>query len=311
MNMMSMPMPMPNPSNSRLYCMSVIDFEPEKLSRALFNVPLFRQNGFATVGAGKVPEKTLTFPLYLSLLERVELRKRIHFLISPKVGFGFFPAWDFDGPDLPYFGEYKGALKSTSIEAGPWSLDGRQLVADAKDRMLQAAEAVNIFWPEAGAQNKKIKIWVWEICSSKFINNRNWNMKDKIWQAFWSGVRKARETLATICTHVDFVAVTPSSDKTPFEWQDAEKRMAWCQDMELSMLDPECINVFLSPCDPFASLGSSPSEHIILSKFGFSSHEIVFPQFFQYHKSTWPETYRHKLWNPKDRLPRIMYSQHK
>jgi len=295
----------------KLLGLSFIDFEPEKLSRALLNVPLQRQGGFALISQGRVPEKTLAYPLYLSLIERVELRKRIHFLSSPKLGFGFFPAWDFDGPDLPYFGEYKGALKSTSIEAGPWSLDGRQLVADIRDRMLQAAEAVTLLWSEPIKRQARVRIHIWEICSREYVNNRNWNMKDKIWQAFWSGVRKAREVLASICPYIDLVAVTPSSDTTPFLWQDEEKRMPWCQDVDPTLLNTEEINVFLTPCDPFAALGSTTAEHRILAKFGLGPNNIYFTNFFSFHRSTWPETYRHKLWNPKDSLSRIMYTQHK
>lgn len=288
-----------------LTAISFIDFEQAKLNRALCNVPTFRQGGFVNMGTTKVPEKTLSYPLYLNLVERVELRKRIHFLYKSNMALGFYPAWDFDGPDLPYFGEYKGQLKSTSVEAGPWSLDGRQMVADVKDRMLQAAEAANILYP-----HQKINIYVREMVPKQFTNNRNWNMKDKVWQAFWSGVRKAQEVVKTISPNIQFIAVTPSSDTTPFEWQDEEKRMPWSKDFTNINLNE--INIYLIPCDPFAVIGSTQIENEVLTAFGINRmKDIYYPNFFNSIQSTWPSLYRHKLWNPKDGLSRIMYANPK
>jgi hypothetical protein len=189
------------------------------------------------------------------------------------------------------------------VEAGPWSLDGRQMVADVKDRMLQSAEAAKLLF-----KNNKINIYVREMVPKEFSNNRNWNMKDKVWQAFWSGVRKAQEIVKTISPNIQFIAITPSSDTTPYEWQEEEKRMKWYKNIPFPLQMQDEINMFLTPCDPFAALGSTYIENEILAKFGLGSRDMYYPQFFQAYQSTWPSMYRHKLWNPKDGLHRVMYS---
>lgn len=296
-----------------------VDFAASRLPRALLNVPVTRKQGVATIFTMKqnaygapvteshsVPEKTLQPPQYLSLVERVELRRRAHLFSRGSRGCAITPAWDFEGPDLPYFSEYASALHSTSIKAGPWVIDGRQLVADAKDRVLQVAEAIAGRWGTDAVAH----LYVMEPFARDYETKRGWKIGEGIWSAWWSGVRKAREALSAAFPSLVLHAITPSSEETPFAWQPEAARMSWARSLpeELNDAQPSIVMV---GCDPFASLGSSDVEKAALAFANIPQTLTAWVAASPVYQSTWPAAHRHPLWKPDDGLARITLAQHK
>lgn len=231
-----------------------VDFHPSAFPRCVFHVPLQRRNGIATILNPRcltdpaapvivtVPEKALD-ATYLTLKERVEYRKRVHLFSTADKHLLFYPAWDLDGPDLPYFGEWKPKVfdKTTAVEAGPWILDGKMLVADMKDRVLQMVEVCMAHGIE-------------ELCivgpfRPSYSNQRGWNMQKGPFMAFWSGVRKAAEILDTRSYKLRIVAQVYDN---PYEG--LTHALPNCLMWQREASDSASIRAYAYPIDGFSSM---------------------------------------------------------
>lgn len=261
------------------------DFDLSLIDHALFSVPRSRDNSILTLHTGiTVIEKQKIFGL-LTLQERIVFRRRI---VCIYIGTPLFiyPKWDLEGPDIPYFGEWnKDPQEYTScIVGGPWTLDGRKMVADAKDRALQMVEAAIAKFPD-----QKLVLKLKSGIPMEYITHRGWNFGKGPWYAFWSGIRKAQE-----CVQVQFVAW---DDEDPYE--DYRKFSActipWQKDF------PDHLAIDIIPQDPFAILGSTQME-----KQAFKERNIqdILPYLGNAKKqsSEFHKQFRHPLWNPDQKL---------
>jgi hypothetical protein len=203
------------------------DFPVSCLDRALFAIPLMRNGAVAYDGTRVVSEKSLTS--YLSLRERVVYRRRVMLISNAQRGIVLYPTWDFNGPDLSYFGEWKPSLEC------PWNIDGRKLVADAKDRVLQMVEA-------AKAKGLK-RLLVYEGVPHTLTLKRGWHLGSMPWLAFYAGVRKAAEV-----ADMDIVAVC---ENNPYEG--ITSPVSWAKDVEPRDGDVACF-----PCDTFSAFNYDP-----------------------------------------------------
>ena len=256
-----------------------------------------------------VPEKTLAPPQFLSLTERVDLRRRVVLFSRGARGVAVFPAWDMDGPDLPYFADFDERgdrdVPVTAMRAGPWIVDGRLIVADMKDRVLQAIEAAATAWPRA-----TLALHVVETVPHAWRAARGWDFGAWLWTAFWSGVRKARDALPSdLAARVRISAVTPSTAASPFAWQDPAARILNHVSLDASVAASEAeVNIAMIGCDPFAMLGSTPLEAetfrawIGLRPDAASAMATMGARVFV---SRLPAARRHPLWTPAGRLSNV------
>jgi hypothetical protein len=82
-----------------------------------------------------VSDKSLIPPEFLSIEERVKARDRVSLFLSyQQIIPLFFPKWDLNGADLPYFAKWIGG-------DNPWLLDSNKMMMDAKKTCLQIIEA--------------------------------------------------------------------------------------------------------------------------------------------------------------------------
>jgi hypothetical protein len=280
----------------------LIDFNIRHLFRAFFSVPIKRNKGLATLANGSViNEKQLSsFGDFLNLRERVELRKRI---VSYKQVL-FFPKWDLDGPDLRYFGDWNPDAvlvhPSTSFKAGPWVLDGRQMVADAKDMGLMLAET-SLY---RNASGEDIVIYIHSPFPTEFISQRQWNLGKGPFDAFWSGIRKASDVLHPKYPQVKFIAV---SDVNPYGELTKACFVDWKKPDEVDYEK----GFFAVPGDPFGVVGSSVDETLIMEKCKISANFLL-QLFLPTTKTTYSQfvqTYRTSLWNPSTRLALLQTRQ--
>ena len=250
------------------------DFPLENFHRAMFAMPIKRKNALATVFDGTlktVSEKSLS-TAYLSLTERVTYRRRVMLFSNDRRGAVVYPTWDFNGPDLSYFGEWK------SSRACPWVIDGRKLVADAKDRVLQMVEA-------AKARGLK-RLLIYDGIPHTLTLTRGWELGSVPWLAFWAGVRKAAEVAG-----MEIVAVT---DHNPYE--DIASPVAWTKEVDIEDGDVAC-----HPCDVFSSFVYDTKVGTILMRLFADAPPIeylfswipVFP-----YTSTLHTKHRNAHWNP-------------
>lgn len=190
-----------------------------------------------------------------------------------------FPKWDIDGPDIHFFAQ-NGRAGSKDLIVGPWTLDGRKLVADAKDMALMIAEAVR--------QSGNASIQIMNPYSTNFSTQRGWQVGRGLFYCFWSGVRKAAECVPD----VTFIAI---SESNPYPFY--ECAVKW------RPLEEGLVAV---PSDPFACLGSTmeeapfftPSVYKSISKFILQnrvSRSHLCPQ------------YRNQYWDPNDVLHLLKY----
>ena len=233
----------------------------------MFAVPMTRKDSLATLFDGSiVSEKSLSSE-YLSLEERVTYRRRVMLFTKNEQGVCFFPTWDFNGPDLSYFGEWKPAA------ACPWHVDGRKLVADAKDRVLQMVEA-------AKARGHK-RLLVYEGVPHTLTLNRGWKLQSMPWLAFYAGVRKAAEV-----TDMEIVAV---SEHNPYEG------IASCVPW-ITKVEPQQGDVSCHPCDVFSSFLYDPKlVRILESLLGNVSNLFTWMPLFA-HTSRFHTQYRNAHW---------------
>jgi hypothetical protein len=255
----------------------LVDFDVTHWTRALFCVPIKRKRGIATLWDGsEVNEKKLD-ENYLNLKERIEFRRRV-FQLTPRVI--SFPKWDIDGPDIHFFAQ-NGRSSAKDIIVGPWTLDGRKLVADAKDCALMIAEA-------AKATGLKT-VQIINPYSTNFVTQRGWNVGAGVFFCFWSGVRKASE-----CTDVKFVAVCETNPYPFFEC--AVEWAPFKEDIAVAC-----------PCDPFACIGSTDEEvHFLKDVNIFDSISKVITR-GNVRKATLCIRHRNQFWNPKDILQLLKY----
>ena len=192
----------------------------------MFAVPLKRNASLATIFDGTtVSEKSLS-SAYLSLAERVTYRRRVMLFSNTIRGAVVYPTWDFNGPDLSYFGEWK-----PSEGKCPWDIDGRKLVADAKDRVLQMVEAVKV----RGLK----RLLIYDGIPHTLTLARGWTLGSVPWLAFWAGIRKAAEVAG-----VKIVAVT---EHNPYE--NIVSPVAWTNEIAEKLEG----DVVCYPCDAFSS----------------------------------------------------------
>ena len=250
------------------------DFPIASLQRALFAVPLSRTGAIVHVWDGTqlktVSEKSLS-SAYLSLEERVTFRRRVMLFTSGQRGVIFYPTWDFNGPDLPYFGEWK------PRSACPWDIDGRKLVADAKDRVLQMVEAAKF-------RGMK-RLFVYEGAPHTLTLKRGWKLGSMAWLAFFAGVRKASEVAG-----MDIVAVTETN---PYEG--LSTAIEWCQPRDVILGDRD---LACHPCDVFSYLPYDPTAASILKPF-FDGPMDVFSWIpMSSYTSTLSQKHRNAYWSP-------------
>lgn len=244
------------------------DFPLTSLHRAMFAVPLFRNDSMVNVWDGiklqTVSEKSLS-SAYLSLEERVTFRRRVMLVLNGQQGILFYPTWDFNGPDLPYFGEWK------PRSACPWDIDGRKLVADAKDRVLQMVEAAKF-------RGMK-RLLVYEGAPHTLTLKRGWKLGSIAWLAFFAGVRKASEVAV-----MDIVAI---ADTNPYEG--VTTSMTWKQSHVMEDGDVAC-----HPCDVFSYLPYNPKVSTLLNETAHDMYSYPMASF----TSTLPQKHRNVYWNP-------------
>lgn len=248
-----------------------------------------------------INEKQLNnFGDFLNLRERVEFRKRV-------LGFRnvlFFPKWDLDGPDLRYFGDWNPEATlnhpSTSFKAGPWVLDGRQMVADAKDMGLMLAETVLY---QLSSQTD-ISIYIQSPFTTEFISQRQWNLGRGPFDAFWSGIRKAADALQSTYPFIKFVAVCETN---PFLELTKTCFVSWKKPEEVDLNS----DFYAVPSDPFGIIGLGAEEESIVSKQKIPNNfllQMLLPT-TKIATSTFVKTYRTPLWNPQARLPLLQTRQ--
>jgi hypothetical protein len=284
-------------NDSRKQVLVLVDFDPRHTFRALFHVPLARSKGLATLTDGRtVNEKQLaSVGDFLSLRERVEFRHRV-----VCIGNTFLvPRWDLDGPDMRFFGDWNPPKEkihaASSLSAGPWILDGRQLVADARDMTLLMAEAALALH----GTSSPVTLQILSPVPIDFEAQRGWKLSRGPFDAWWSGVRKAADTLATLCPTVKLVAV---DDTNPYAECTRPVQVTWSKEADE-------IGIVCVPCDPFAILGSSPCEQRWLKREGVSLTTLaghlmmgIMTNTVSLRVSTIVPSQRHAVWNPKVRL---------
>jgi hypothetical protein len=289
-----------NNSGDQLFIL--IDFHARHLFRAFFSVPVKRNKGLATLTNGSViNEKQLShYGDFLNLRERVEFRKRIVGLKQTL----FFPKWDLDGPDLRYFGDWNPEASithpSTSFKAGPWILDGRQMVADAKDIGLMLAETVLYQIPNG----KETLIYVQSPFTTEFTSQRQWNLGKGPFDAFWSGIRKAADVLQVHYPNLKFVAVYETN---PFQELTKTCFVDWKKPEEIDLMD----NFYAVPCDSFGIVGQSGDEEKIVAKQNIPPNFLLqmFSPTTKLAYSNFVKTFRTPLWNPQTRLSLLQTRQ--
>ena len=261
------------------------DFPPEQLPRARGAVPVSRANGMAMIytptGMQEVSEKTLRAP-FLSLLDRVLYRKRVELCVDPLKSEAVlhFPMWDFNGPDLHYFSTWNtGEKKFHAFRVGPWDVDGRQLVADAKDRVLQMIEAAEYTKTHSG---KAVRLVIHNDASNITLQ-RGWSMGNRPWLAFFSGVRKACEARP-----FPILVVSPTN---PYDGMTRANPVAWFTEAP----EFDGISIHCYPIDPFAMYSSEVYKRM-QDALGDASINC---QTFQ---STLPVQFRSPMWNPMTKL---------
>ena len=289
------------PTGNRPLAECWIDFHPNLFARAIYHVPLWRQKGVATITGQNgaittVNEKLLTSELFLTLRERVEFRKRVHVFALDKTLALFYPNWDLDGPDLPYFGEWKPTVfdRTTAVAAGPWMLDGKALVADAKDRTLQMVEAC--------IKHEVHELRLLSGFPIDYTNNRGWTMGRGPWMAWWSGVRKAAEVVARL--HPSFV-ISACVDTNPYDGMAKVPPNIRIRCVEDAKFDRSQSCAFSYAIDPFASLLWNPSLQYVLSQMQLPIHPNYVSSLLNtttLYPSTFPATHRHVAWNPHAKL---------
>jgi hypothetical protein len=183
---------------------------------------------------------------------------------------------------------------SSSLAAGPWVLDGRQLVADARDMTLLMAEAAL-----ALHGSRDIKLQVLSPVPLDFEAQRGWKLSRGPFDAWWSGVRKAADTLASLCPNVKLVAI---EETNPFAECTRTLHVSWSKDVDAS-------GILCVPCDPFALMGSSALEKEWLQREGIPLSALAGQLMMGMMTNTIPTrvstlvpTQRHAVWNPKTRL---------
>lgn len=263
----------------------------------MFHVPAARAKGLATLADGKIiSEKQLpSVGDFLTLRERVEFRHRVVCLGNVFL----FPRWDLDGPDMRFFGEWNPSgdkvQQTSSLVAGPWVLDGRQMVADARDIALLLAEAALAVHGPSTA----VTLQIMSPVPVQFEAQRGWKMNRGPFDAWWSGVRKAADTLAAVCPSLQVVAVCETN---PFAECTRPLHISWKP-------KPDESGIVCVPCDPFGLPGTSDAEQAALGRVGVSFASLV-PQLMMglvanivpVRVSTLVPSQRHMLWNPKARL---------
>ena len=284
-------------NDGRQQMLVLVDFDPRHVFRALFHVPAARAKGLATLADGRVvSEKQLSsVGDFLTLKERVEFRHRVVCLGNVFL----FPRWDLDGPDMRFFGEWTPPADkihpTTSLTAGPWVLDGRQMVADARDMTLMLAEAALAMH----GPSSNVTLQILSPVPAQFEAQRGWKMNRGPFDAWWSGVRKAADTLAAVCPSLQLVAV---SDTNPFADCTRPLHISW-------RAKADALGIVCTPCDPFALPGTSEAEQSALQTLGLSK-STLYPQLMMgiianmipVRVSTLVPSQRHMLWNPKARL---------
>ena len=283
--------------DGRKQVLVLVDFDARHVFRALFHVPVARSKGLATLSDGRVVNEKQLAGLgdFLSLKERVEFRHRV-----VCVGNTFLvPRWDLDGPDMRFFGEWNPPADkvhtASSLTAGPWILDGRMLVADARDMTLLMAEAALAL---RGADTP-VTLQILSPVPMDFESQRGWKLARGPFDAWWSGVRKAADTLATLCPTVKIVAV---DDTNPFAECTRTLHVTWSKTVDESQV--VCV-----PCDPFAFFGGSQTEQQRLALEGLPAPALagqlmmgLMTGAVPVRVSTLVPSQRHVVWNPKTRL---------
>ena len=283
--------------DSRKQVLVLVDFDPRHVFRALFHVPLARAKGLATLADGRVVNEKQLGSLgdFLTLKERVEFRHRVLC-----IGNTFLvPRWDFDGPDMRFFGDWNPPAEKihalSSLTAGPWVLDGRQMVADARDMTLLMAEAALAL---RGA-SANITLQILSPVPVDFEAQRGWKLARGPFDAWWSGVRKAADTLASSCPTVKVVAV---DDTNPCAECTRALHVSWSKEVDET-------HIVCVPCDPFALFGSSTVEQKWLQKEGVQTSTLaghlmmgMMTNTIPIRVSTLVPSQRHAVWNPKVRL---------
>lgn len=284
-------------NDSRQQMFVVVDFDPRHVFRALFHVPVHRSKGLVTLADGRtVHEKQLpSMGDFLTLRERVEFRHRV---VALGQNLCMFPRWDFDGPDMRFFGEWKTNVSKTEpyhMEAGPWVLDGRQLVADARDITVMLVEAAQILQ----GTTDPLTLCIHSPVPISFQSQRGWDLKRGPYDAWWSGVRKAAETLANECPHVTLVAV---AETNPFAELTRASHVQWSTTNLAGA-------VVCEPCDPFTILGGGAEDAATLTAHGMSPTFVLanlmmglLGNFVPVRSSIMVPRLRHPLWVPRDRL---------
>ena len=264
-----------------MYLFSWCDFPVEQINRSTY-VPISRADGAAVIstphGLRTVSEKSLG-PPYLSLFERVLYRKRVSLYFNGEKGVLLFPLWDFNGPDLPYFSTWSsGQQKPGTFKVGPWDVDGRELVADAKDRTLQMIEA-GLFTKFHTGKNVRLAIYNDDMDVKL---HRGWTMGNKAWLAFFSGVRKACESQA--------FPVYAVSSKNPYEGMTRTNPVVWTD----SLPEFDGITIHCYGNDPFAMVSQEN-----MARVHTLGSTCAPPQTM---KSVLPAMFRSPLWNPMTKL---------
>ena len=285
------------------------DFPLAHVPRAFLQVPLSRENGIATFmspqGQQTIPEKLLDLN-FLSLRQRVEFRKRVALFYNPNQlsSVLFFPTWDFNGPDLHYFGKWKPASfdPTSSILAGPWRIDGRELVADAKDRMMQCVEAA--LWIQA-LRKCRITIKVADAVPNDLVLSRGWPMGKGAWSAWWAGVRKAAEVVEAFGMNIQFVACSAIN---PYDGMIRHNPVQY-KLLESFSLNEDEFTLRCAPMDPFENIAHRNQALLAealgtkASTISFSNVFVALPSIFL--PSTLPGKCRNFEWDPLRNLDAI------
>ena len=248
-----------------------------------------RKNSIVTLSNGNTCcEKQCTS--LLSLRERVYLRRRVTHIAKAGKHVLVYPRWDFDGPDIQYFGKWQrkeGALDSYTFRAGHWILDGRQLVADAKDRIVQMIEAC------MHSVTLPTKVHILPPVTKQYTTLKGWDMGNHVWNAFWSGVRKGADvahrygiTLVAVCANDPYEQFRLHSD---------------CRVEHVAELPSDAAVTAISQ-DPFSFL-FAPSELEILyaNSISLESYFVMLTQATCKQSSLVTEE-RNPLWKPNEKL---------
>lgn len=251
-----------------------------------------RFKGLATLGTGQIANEKQLASLgdFLSLRERVEFRQRV-FACGTLL---FFPKWDMDGPDLRFFGDWTTVSKPGCLQVGPWSIDGRQLVADAKDIGVMLAEAASRLHPDTD-----VKLGIVSPFGTEVVGHRGWSFGRTLFDAFWSGIRKASEVLSMKLPHVQFHAI---ADVNPFAEFKRQTFVVWTP--AASVTDDMLVAV---PGDAFSVLGNTDEEAAWIQKRCVDTPSAklmlgLLTQTVPVHTSVLASQLRTNLWNPKARL---------